>query len=396
MPRLPGGPWALTVPGVCALLAVLLSVSDEAPGRARIGYAILVLITIGWLALGSRLLNDGPLSLPATICMVVATAVLIWVDSSMANIQFLAYTYAWWASDRRWRNIVANCGVAAAVAVGYTAHAGTWRAVWWALINAAVWLAFSLAMGTLVTMIARHAAHRAVLEARIDAMGEELARVHREAGAMAERERFAHEVHDTLTQTLTGVVMLTERAGYQLRDDARAAASTIDTAQRSARQALVETRSLIDQGHGTGLGSEALATRLDRVCSQFGEETGIRMQVDLATARDILERPDQVVLLRCLQEALANVRKHARASTVTVGLSAENRAMVLTVIDDGVGFPDDVDAAAARGYGLSGMSSRLALAHGSLDITTGPDGTTVSVRLPLSSVAEHTEGAERS
>ncbi|AXE37247.1 sensor histidine kinase [Acidipropionibacterium virtanenii] len=77
---------------------------------------------------------------------------------------------------------------------------------------------------------------------------------------------------------------------------------------------------------------------------------------------------------------MANVRKHARASSVRVELSAAD-GIILVVTDDGVGFPHDVESATARGYGLSGMASRLALADGGLSITTGAWGTQVHIRL---------------
>jgi signal transduction histidine kinase len=99
-----------------------------------------------------------------------------------------------------------------------------------------------------------------------------------------------------------------------------------------------------------------------------------------------------VVVLRCLQEALSNVRKHAGAARVTVTLAGEDDGTLrLVVEDDGRGF----DVSSPRtGYGLDGMSDRVALAGGTVEVTAIPGaGTTLSVRLPAPAAAVPSAGA---
>nr|NLD41045.1 ATP-binding cassette domain-containing protein [Actinomycetales bacterium] len=94
-----------------------------------------------------------------------------------------------------------------------------------------------------------------------------------------------------------------------------------------------------------------------------------------------LERDAQVVLLRCLQEALSNVTKHAHATHVVVHaeVRADGSARV-TVSDDGAGFDP---SAAPPGFGIEGMRERVALAGGRFAVSSAPgDGTTLSVTLP--------------
>jgi signal transduction histidine kinase len=87
----------------------------------------------------------------------------------------------------------------------------------------------------------------------------------------------------------------------------------------------------------------------------------------------------EVVVLRCAQEALANVRRHSAATTVTVRLDYRDDAIRLHVSDDGAGF----DLARARGTGLTGMDHRVAQAGGSLQVRSSPGtGTTLTVELP--------------
>lgn len=390
---LPGGWWGLVFPGGAGLLAIIMSSTDLAPGQAAIGFTSLAVLGLGWLVVGKRGLHDGPLSVPFFCVVIVVSGVLCAINPSMAFMQTIAYPYAWEFTDRSRRTIAGNIAVATAVTIGFTVYGGTWGWFLSGLATGGFSMAFSFVMGAWITSIATAATERGKLQAQVDAMSEELAHAHREAGAAAERERFAHEIHDTLTQTLTAVVMLTERAGDEIGSDPAVAESTLGLAERTARQALAETRSLIAEGRGLEVGAQGLADRVTRLCARFAEETGIQVDMEISGELDAIDRPEQVVLLRCVQEALANVRKHARASTVLVELSVDGDAgdsshtvdvITLAITDDGVGFPDDVVAATARGYGLAGIESRLALSNGTLTITSGDEGTRLSIHLPTS------------
>ena len=121
-----------------------------------------------------------------------------------------------------------------------------------------------------------------------------------------------------------------------------------------------------------------IAGALDRLAQRYERETAIavtvRLDVETALTRDL-----EVVLLRCAQEGLANVRKHSGASRAALTLVARKSELSLRVADDGSGFDP---AAAHSGYGLSGMRERLALVGGTLDLESGEDGTTLLVTLP--------------
>jgi signal transduction histidine kinase len=166
--------------------------------------------------------------------------------------------------------------------------------------------------------------------------------------------------------------MLAQRASREL------AAGTlepghIDVLEENARAALAETRALVASSASPGL-DDGLASALERLGARFERETGIIVTVQ-ADATAFVARDTEVVLLRCAQEGLANVRKHAAAHSVTVSLTGRT----LRVIDDGTGF--DVTAPSA-GYGLAGMRERLALVGGSVQITTASSGTVLEVEVP--------------
>lgn len=130
----------------------------------------------------------------------------------------------------------------------------------------------------------------------------------------------------------------------------------------------------------------ALAAAVERLADRFRAEAGLAIDVTIEFDDAIQPgREDQVVLLRCLQETLANVRKHAGANRVSVRVGSAGGATEVEVRDDGRGF--DLGAVRA-GYGLDGMSERVALAGGTFDIESEPGaGTIVRVRLPLADAA---------
>jgi signal transduction histidine kinase len=108
------------------------------------------------------------------------------------------------------------------------------------------------------------------------------------------------------------------------------------------------------------------------------------VRTDVATT---LDRDLEVVLLRCAQEGLANVRKHSGASRAALTLVATRTERSLQVSDNGAGFDATRPSA---GYGLSGMRERLALVDGTLDLESGEDGTTLLVTLPAAAATEPT------
>jgi signal transduction histidine kinase len=230
-------------------------------------------------------------------------------------------------------------------------------------------LTFSIVFGLWITHIATLSEERQALLTELRATQAQLEAVSREAGATSERERLARDIHDTIAQDLTGMVMLAQRARQET--DATARASQLSQLEQSAREALTETRALIADGAPASLDA-GLASAIERIAARFAQETGIAVTVDVDDRT--VDRTTEVVLLRCTQEALANVRKHSGATEATVTLARGT----LTISDNGTGFDPD---APTTGYGLSGMRDRLALAGGNLDVVSGASGTTLTISL---------------
>ncbi len=151
-----------------------------------------------------------------------------------------------------------------------------------------------------------------------------------------------------------------------------AAADSIATVERLSRDALDEARAIVSRMAAVPP-DVALGDAVDRLVSRFRAETGLTIDLDLRLdSAGVLPRESQLVLLRCLQEALANVRKHAAATRIGVRVSSTpDGAAQLAVTDDGRGF----DVAARRdGFGLDGMTERVALAGGELDVSSSHGG----------------------
>lgn len=150
-----------------------------------------------------------------------------------------------------------------------------------------------------------------------------------------------------------------------------------------ASDALAEARALVTASAPPPWAEESegggAPAAVRRVAERFAAESGVAVDVRI-DGLPTLSRDREVVLLRVAQEALANVRKHARATAVTVQLTAAGDRAVLRVTDDGIGFDP---AAPSTGYGLPGMRERLIQARGAWDIRSGADGTTITATVPV-------------
>jgi len=213
----------------------------------------------------------------------------------------------------------------------------------------------------------------------------QLAAEGRELAVLEERTRLAREIHDTLAQQLTGIVLQLEAAeGYAERSPHRSS-SLVIAARDQARSALQEARRSVWNLRPAPLEATGLVAALDREVRRWSRNSGIRAQLRPETLPNPLnlQPAAEVGLLRIAQEALNNAGRHSGATMIEVSLCRRDCALELSVQDDGCGFDPEAGPAAGS-FGLVGMSERARLAGGSLEISTAPgSGTRVTVRLPL-------------
>jgi signal transduction histidine kinase len=125
-----------------------------------------------------------------------------------------------------------------------------------------------------------------------------------------------------------------------------------------------------------------VARTLRRTLDRFTEDTGLYVVAELGDVE--CDQQTRIALLRCTQESLANIRKHARASTVGTTLTRHDDEVELEITDDGIGFA----VPQSTGFGLDGMRKRLAELGGQLTVTSSPgDGTRILAMIPLPSGA---------
>jgi len=249
-----------------------------------------------------------------------------------------------------------------------------------AIAVAVLGTAFCVVFGSWVIKIINQSSGRADLIAQLEQTRAELAEANREAGRLAERARLAAEIHDTIAQGFTSIVMLVQAAEAVLGRDEERTRAQLDLIGTTARENLAEARALVAGLGPAPLARASLAGALARQADRAGAESGLTATFAVrGTPRPLAVRAE-VVLLRIGQEALANVRKHAAAGTATVELYYREDGVRLEVSDDGAGFDQ---AAASDGFGLRGMRARLAEIGGALTVRTAPGrGTTITAEVP--------------
>ncbi len=203
----------------------------------------------------------------------------------------------------------------------------------------------------------------------------------RELSVVEERNRFARELHDSVTQTLFSLVLTADAAGTLLERDPDRAKVEVDQLGRLAREALHELRALVFELRPADLEAEGLTTTLRKHVDVLRRVQGPRIDVELQEDLD-LDPPRALEVFRILQEALNNALKHAQATTIRVRLESRNGHLSASVGDDGVGFAPDEPGLRARRLGLTSMEERAAVLGGTLVIRSAPgSGTTVSLEL---------------
>ncbi|MFF1919866.1 sensor histidine kinase [Streptomyces sp. NPDC058221] len=241
----------------------------------------------------------------------------------------------------------------------------------------AVW-AVAVVMAVLTPRALAQRDERAALRAELKSTQLELAEVYQRQGAAEERERLAREIHDTLAQGFASIIVLAEAARSQLAVDTERSAQQLRSIEQTARENLAEARVLVGAAPSSGVASGSVAATLRRTLDRFTEDTGLTVTAELTDIE--CDQPTRIALLRCTQESLANVRKHAAASTVGVVLARQPGAVELEVTDDGRGFVVED----SHGFGLDGMRRRLAEFGGGLTVTSSlGDGTRVLATIPL-------------
>ncbi len=200
----------------------------------------------------------------------------------------------------------------------------------------------------------------------------------------AERRRIARELHDGIGQSLALLGIQLQRAG-QLSASGKRNPGVAELCTK-VKEIGNQVSRLSHQLHSSELEFLGLAVAVKSLCREFSEQYGTRIDCTCTKIPGELDNDIALGLLRVVQEALHNVAKHSRASSVTVHLSGDSQHLVLIISDDGIGF-EVGRMRSARGLGLISMRERIHLVGGNFEISSKLGaGTKIQARVPLPAV----------
>lgn len=244
------------------------------------------------------------------------------------------------------------------------------------LLTLCVFLATAIMTSQLASALRRRAELASSREHELRLLYEQA----QELAALQERQRLARELHDSVSQALYGISLGAHTAGEALESDPEQAMASIEYVIALAEAGLAEMRALIFELRPESLEIEGLVAALTRQVAVL--RTRYKLTVD-ATLDNEPDLPPEMkhALYRVAQEALHNIVKHARASTVALRLARQENEIILQVHDNGKGF--DPAGPFPGHFGVRSMQERTARMGGTLTIESAPgQGTCIDVRVP--------------
>ena len=348
-----------------------------------------------------------------------ATNTLVWgwlivITALWLTLLFLSPAFVWVAFPLMFLYL-ALAGKVSGVVVVVLLWVAAWVVPWWDTVRATgpqspdiatiLGPGIGAVLAVLVSAAYRHllgqAAHHQRVAAALRAAQTDLAITEHRAGQLEERERLAREIHDTLAQGFSSIVLLARAAGqHELPAPTRRALETIE---ETAVANLSEARELV-RHLATADSHVSLGTELERLTARYETELAVRnqpLQTSLRWEGDspaTLSEPVRAAVLRTVQVGLGNVAAHARARHAVITIGIWPNELTVDIFDDGVGFdvphtfrPGFTQAPhnaqdQHTGYGLYGLEQRLTALKGSLTVESTPgEGTVLAARIPLTS-----------
>jgi signal transduction histidine kinase len=391
--------WHVVVVGLLALLAAALLLDRPWDRGTGLGLAIVaglaaLYVTVGRRALGA---DDTRLGLLYLVPAWLLFTVLVWSTPYAFALLFMLFPQTWAmlpSSKQAAAVTIGGCLLLFGVQIPNLGVAG-------AAVAATVNAGLALLLGLWINGIMTESDRRADLIDTLQRTQAQLAMAEHERGVLAERERVAAEIHDTLAQGFTSVLTLAQAIEAEPNPQVRV--RHLALLQQTARENLAEARALVAALAPVDLDND-LPHALRRLVDRFTEQTGVLASLHVDGDATGLPPSLQVVLLRAAQEALTNVRRHAAATAARVELRSRSGEVELTVTDDGRGIDEGITSTATptraatprhgpehgpgQGLGLAMMRRRVESVGGALEVRPSPGlGTTVLVTVPVDRAA---------
>lgn len=208
-----------------------------------------------------------------------------------------------------------------------------------------------------------------------------LAEADRERGALDERRRVARDVHDTIAQGLSSIILLARAAELSPDDESDRVSQIAEIAQAN----LNDARRIVSALSPPELDADPLPDAILTVVKRVDNTTAVNTWFVCVGEHARLPLDQEVALLRVTQGALANVAAHSGAGRAEVVLTYESDSTTLVIADDGVGFDgSNASQTSDSGFGVSVMEDRVEAVGGTLAIdTTRGNGTIVTAKIPV-------------
>jgi signal transduction histidine kinase len=195
-----------------------------------------------------------------------------------------------------------------------------------------------------------------------------------------ERSRIARELHDSISQELFSLSVLSGGLRRALPPGSPVLPA-VQTMEQTAGATMREMQALLLELRPVALGEAGLVTALAGICRAHRERLGVNVLAELEPL--VLPTPVEHAILRVAQEALANAVKHASPDLIRLRLRASEDQVTLEVADDGTGFDPDGSAGTGTGLGLRAMQERVGELGGELRIESAArTGTVVRAVFP--------------
>lgn len=239
-------------------------------------------------------------------------------------------------------------------------------------------LAISTIIGAFISSIIKQSTERQRLIGELTRSRANLMKAEREAGRLNERQRLARDIHDTLAQHFTSIIMHLAAAKHS---NFGIVQPQIQQAEGAARQGLDEIRRIVWDMQPEQIEKASLIEAVEELAARWSAENGVQVKMKVTGTPRSLTSSAETALLRILQEAMHNINKHAQAKNVNITFSFMEDIFMMDIADDGLGFDP---SKTGNGFGLKTMRGRIDELSGTLIIESERGGgTAIAVSLPL-------------
>jgi signal transduction histidine kinase len=240
-------------------------------------------------------------------------------------------------------------------------------------------LVISTIMGAFISSIIKQSTDRQRLIDELTKSRASLMRAEREAGRLNERQRLARDIHDTLAQHFTSIIMHLSAAKHSNFETVQ---TQVQQAEESARDGLDEIRRIIWDMQPEQIEKASLVEAVEELAARWSAENGVQVRMNVTGTPHSLPSSAETALLRISQEAMHNINKHARAKNVNITFSFMEDIFVMDIADDGLGFePSKIK----NGFGMKTMRDRAEELSGTLTVESEQGiGTAIAVSIPIS------------